>query len=80
MKSENVNIKLILPANLIFSKGTLWIANRYGRQYAGEAMKDIPPEVLEKLFAEFRRIKRQYGHWDPVEVSSSDGTEVSIVL
>ena len=80
MKSEDINSNLILPANLIFSKGTVWIANRYGRQYAGNARKDIPPEVLEKLFAEFRRIKRKYGNWDLVEVSSSDGAEVSIVL
>ena len=43
-------------------------------------MKDIPPEALDKLFGEFRRIKRQYGHWDLVEVSEADGTEVKITL
>lgn len=80
VKSEDTNIKLLLPTNLIFSKGTVWLANHFGRKYAGDAMKDIPPEALDKLFAEFRRTKRQYGHWDLVEVSEADGTEVKITL
>ena len=47
---------------------------------AGDAMKDIPPEELDKLFAEFRRIKRQYGSWELVHVISSGGDEVHITL
>jgi hypothetical protein len=80
VKSEDTNIHLCLPTNLIFSKGTVWLANHFGRKYAGDAMKDIPPEAMDRLFAEFRRIKRQYGHWDLVEVSEADGTEVKITL
>ena len=80
VKSEDTNIHLCLPTNLIFSKGTVWLANHIGRKYAGNAMKDIPPESLDSLFAEFRRIKRKHKHWVLVEVASSDGDEVSIVL
>ena len=80
VKSEDTDINLILPTNLIFSKGTIWLANHFGRKYAGDAMKDIPPEALAVLFAEFRRIKRHYGHWTLVEVRSADGSEVKITL
>ena len=80
VKSEYRNINLVLPTNLIFSKGTLWLAEHYGRKYAGEAMKDISPEGLDRLFAEFRRIKRKHKHWVLVEVESSDGDAVSIEL
>lgn len=80
VKGEGHNINIPVPTNLVFGKGTVWLANHFGRKYAGDAMKDIPPEALDRLFAEFRRIKRQYGHWDLVEVQSSDGEEVSITL
>lgn len=80
IKDEDTNINLLLPTNLIFSKGTVWLANHFGRKYAGDAMKDIPPEALDRLFAEFRRIKRKHKHWVLVEVESSDGDAVSIEL
>ena len=80
VKSEDTDINLLLPTNLIFSKGTVWLANHFGRKYAADAMKDIPPEALDRLFAEFRRIKRRYGRWTLVEVHSSDGSGVEITL
>ena len=80
VKSENTNINLILPTNLIFSRGTVWLANHFGRKYAGDSMQDIPPEAMKRLFAEFRHIKRQYGHWTLVEVRSADGSGVEITL
>lgn len=80
VKSEDANVNLVLPTNLIFGRGTVWLANHFGRKYAGDAMKDIPPEALDRLFGEFRRIKRQYGHWTLVEVRSANGEEVEITL
>lgn len=80
VKSEDTNINIPLPTNLVFSKATVWLANHFGRKYAGDAMKDIPPEALDKFFAEFRRIKRMYGHWVLVEAHTSDGEEVCITL
>ena len=80
VRSQDTNINIPLPTNLVFSKGTVWLANRFGRKYAGDAMRDIPPEALDRLFGEFRRIKRQYGHWTLVEVRSANGEEVEITL
>ena len=72
VKSPEGNLNLILPTNLVFSKGTVWLANHFGRKYAGDAMKNISPEALDRLFAEFRRIKRAYGRWELVEVHSAN--------
>lgn len=80
VKDEDTNLNIPLPTNLVFSRATVWLANHIGRKYAGDVMKDIPPEALDKLFEEFRRIKRQYGYWDLVEVTEADGTEVKITL
>ena len=80
VKDEDTNINLLLPTNLIFSKGTVWLANHFGRKYAGDAMKGIPPEALDAVFTELRRIKRRYGHWTLVEVRSADGSGVEITL
>ena len=80
VKSEDTNVNLVLPTNLIFGRGTVWLANHFGRKYAGDAMKDIPPEALKRLFAEFRRIKKTHGRWELVEVRSADGDEVHITL
>lgn len=80
VKGAGHNINIPVPTNLVFGKGTVWLANHFGRKYAGTAMKDIPPEALDRLFAEFRNIKRRYGHWELVEVRSADGQEVSITL
>jgi hypothetical protein len=80
VRSQDTNVNIPLPTNLVFSKGTVRLANRFGRKYAGDAMKDIPPEALDRLFGEFRWIKRQYGHWTLVEVRSANGEEVVITL
>ena len=80
VKSEDVSLRLWLPTNLIFGKAMVWLANTAGRKYAPDAMKDISPENLELLFAEFRRIKKKYGSWELVEVQSADGTHIHIVL
>ena len=80
VKADGHRIRLFLPTNLIFSKGTVWLYNHFGRKYAGDAMKDIPPEAMDKLFAEFRRIKKQYGLWELVEIQGADGKQVSVTL
>ncbi len=73
-------IHLILPTGLVFSRATVWLAERVGRKYAPGAMKDIPPEAMDAIFSEFRKIKRKYGKWDLVEVESADGDRVSVKL
>ena len=80
VKSENTSINLVLPTNWIFNKGTVWLARRFGVKYAAESMKNVPPEALDRLFRELRRIKRTRGRWELVEVRSADGDEVQITL
>ena len=80
VKYNERSVRLRLPTGLVFNKGTVWLANHVARKYAGDAMKDIPPEALDRLFAELRRIKGIHGSWDLVEVKSADGNEVLIQL
>ena len=80
VKEEGRNINITIPTCLIFNKGTAWIARHFGMHYAGDAMKDIPPEAIDALFAEIRRIKRKHGSWELVNVESSDGERVKVTL
>ena len=43
-------------------------------------MKNIPPEAVEALFTEFRRIKRKYKNWELVKIEGADGSIVDITL
>ena len=80
IKSEGQNLRLWLPTRLIFSKTVARLGGKYGVKYAGEAMKNIPPEAIEILFAEFRRIKQKHKSWELVKVESTDGSVVDISL
>ena len=77
---DETDLNLWLPTNLIFGKLTVKLINGVGRKYAGEALEKIPPEALERLFAEIRRIKKKYGSWELVDVESADGSIVHITL
>ena len=80
VKDDDTNINLWLPTNLIFGKLTVKLINGVGRKYAGESLEKIPPEALEKLFAELRHIKKKHGSWKLVEVESADGGIVRVTL
>ena len=80
IKSSEVNMNLMLPTRLLFGKTVVKIANTIGRRYAAEALESIPPEALEILCAELRRIKKQHGSWELVDVETADGDIVKIAL
>jgi len=80
LKSGDQNIRLVFPTGLIFSKAVAWLGVRYGLRYAGDSMKIISAKQLDALFAEFRRIKRKHGSWVLVDVESSGGDLVKIIL
>lgn len=80
IKYDEHDMKLIFPTALVFSKATVWLANHVGRKYTDDAMKNIPPEAIDALFAEFRRIKKKYGSWELVNVESSSGELVKVIL
>ena len=80
LRSGKHNFRLYLPTGLIFSKTVARLGCKYGLRYAGDAMKDISPEALGALFAEFRRIKQKHGNWELADVESANGEIVKIIL
>lgn len=80
IKSDGINLSLRLPTKLIFGKWVVYLANTFGRRYAGEYMNAISPEALEVLFTELRCIKDRYGKWELVDIESSDGGKIKIIL
>ena len=73
-------LHFMIPTMLVFNPLIAKIAVRHGLPYAGDSRKEISPEAISALFAEFRRIKKKYGSWELVMVESSDGDLVKIIL
>lgn len=80
IKSKDQNLRIRIPTCLAFSPLVARLGCHYGLQYAGEAMKDISPEALKALFAEFRRIKKIHGSWNLVDIESAAGDLVKVTL
>lgn len=80
IKYGEKNLNIVLPTKLIFGRGTVFLANTVGRKYAAEQMNAISPKALEALFAEFRNIKDRHGKWDLVDIESSSGERIRIIL
>ena len=80
IRSDHHNLRLYLPTGLIFSKTVAKLGSRFGLRYAGDAAKNISPEALDALFAEFRRIKQKHGSWELVSVEDASGQIVRIIL
>lgn len=69
-----------LPTRLLFSSGSAWLIQHTGLKFLGNDTKELPPEAMKVLFAELRRIKKQYGDWELVEVHSASGQRVTVSL
>ena len=80
INSDGHNLRIVLPTRLVFSRVTARIAGAVGSKYASDALEGIPPEAMDVLFAELRRIKKQYGTWELVNIDSADGDKVTIIL
>ena len=74
------NIRLGFPTGWIFGRGSAWLAEKLGRKFAPEAMAKLPPGSIPVLCAELRRIRKQYGPYELVEVESASGEHVKITL
>lgn len=72
------NIRILLPTCLIFSRLTAWIGSAAINKYAPQ--RSLSGEQIDKIFAEFRRIKTKHGRWDLVDVESADGEKVKVIL
>ena len=79
IKTDDTNLNLVFPTNLLIGKTVVKIANTIGRRYT-DALEGIPPEGLERLCAELRRIKKQRGAWELVDIESAEGDIVQIML
>ena len=80
VKGQNKSIRLSIPTALVFSKGSAWIVVTMGRKHAGNAFPDLSAKDMDRLFAEFRRIKQTNPDWCLVEVESTSGSCVKITL
>ena len=80
IQTSDTNLNLVLPTNLLVGKTVVKIAGMVGRKYAGDALKDIPPEALELLCAELRRVKKKHGSWELVDIRTAGGSIVHITL
>ena len=78
--SGDHNIKLRFPTALIFSPVVARLGYYYSNRYTENVVQGITLKDLNALFAEFRRIKREYGSWELVDVESSNGDHVKVVL
>lgn len=77
VRYKKLRLTLLLPTNLLFGQGMLWLAERTFRQ---ELENPLPPQALPALFAEVRRVKKKYGTWELVELESSDGEFIQFWL
>ena len=79
IREEDRSFTIVLPTRLIFSKTILKFGLRIGKKYSDQ-VPDIPPEAVDALCDELRRIKKKHGSWELVNVQSSDGEQVQIIL
>lgn len=80
IKTQDTDLTLRLPTGLICNRGTAWLVSHVNHKHTTDALATVPPQTLPALFAELRRIKKKYGHWELVEVESADGESVHIWL
>lgn len=80
IREEDHHFCIALPTALVCSKTVLRIGMHFAGKHAPEAVQNIPPEAMERICTEIRRIKRRRGSWDLVEVESADGELVKITL
>lgn len=72
------NIRILLPTRLVFSRLTALIGGVAIEKYAPECSLSL--QQIDAVFAEFRRIKSKYGRWELVDVQSSNGQTVNVIL
>ena len=80
VKSGNRTIRIAIPTCMVFSRLTARLGARFGLRCAGDEARDFTPGQMDALFAEFRRIKKRYGRWELVDMESSDGKLIKIIL
>lgn len=80
VKDDEHTIRLWLPTALIFSSLTAEIATRCMSKYVKDPRVSLTSGQLRAIFAEMRRIKHRHGRWELVDVQSTDGEKVKVIL
>ena len=70
---------LYFPTRMLTSKSLVKLWLRIGKKYS-EEVPDIPPQAIDALCNELKRIKKTHGSWELVDVQSAQGERVKITL
>lgn len=73
-------IRLIFPTGMLLNKLTAFIGSRVIKEHAGEELSALTSAQLNRLFRVIRKYKRKHPKFELVNVESSDGDKVRIVL
>ena len=80
IQTEGKKLTFWFPTCVVFSKGLIKFGLRMAQKHSDTQIPDIPPEAIDALCGEMKRIKKKYGRYELVEVESSDGDRVQIIL
>ena len=80
VSGEGRDINICIPTTLIFNGITAEIATLCLRRSAPDQLNQLSSRQMRSLFSEFRRIKDKHGSWELIDVQSSDGEIVKIIL
>ena len=75
---EEKNIRLTIPNGVIYNKLGAMIAGRVIEENTQE--NTITKEQLKRLMKEIKRYVKQFGHFDLVDIETSDGEIIKITL
>ena len=75
---EEKNIRLTIPNGVIFNKLGAMIAGKVIEENTQE--NTITKEQLKRLMKEIKRYVKQFGHFDLVDIETSDGNFLKICL
>jgi hypothetical protein len=73
-------IRLIFPTGMIFNRLTALIGSHAIKEHAGEEFSALNSRQLNRLFRVIRKFKRKHPKFELVNVESSDGDKVRIIL
>lgn len=79
IRSRERDLRLVLPTRMLFSKHFLKFGLKIGRKYSDQ-VPDIPPEAVDALCDEIRRVKKQRGSWLLADIRSADGEQIQVIL
>ena len=75
---EEKDIRLTIPNGVIFNKLGAMITGRVIEENTQE--NTITKEQLKRLMKEIKRYVKQFGHFDLVDIETSDGEIIKITL